>query len=168
MGSCAELLVALQHKPNTRPYSQYPPSLYALKDWWDKRNVTWFLRRKHVKKLSIRVIAVEFVYSIKTRRRFYSHANCSYRLVLARFTSLLFAMRTSTIATAYIKVTMITSTHFAWKTDDLMENARRNRHPQERRITPTCFPASRRNSTGKGGVLSCVSKWIGPRRIRGP
>ena len=53
---------------------------------------------------------------------------------------------------------MITSTHFAWKTDDSMENAWRNRRPQERRITPTCFPASRRNSTGKGGVLSCVSK----------
>ena len=31
--------------------------------------------------------------------------------VLARFTSLLFAMRTFTVATAYCKVTMITSTH---------------------------------------------------------
>ena len=103
MGCCAELLVALQRKTNTRPYSQYPPSLYALKDRWDKRNVTWFLRGKHVKKLSIRVIAVEFVHSIKTRRRFHSHAKRTYR-VLARFTSLLFAMRTFTIATAYIKV----------------------------------------------------------------
>ena len=44
-------------------------------------------------------IAVEFVYSIKTRRRFHSHAKCTYR-VLARFTSLLLAMRTSTVATA--------------------------------------------------------------------
>ena len=102
VGSCVEVLVALQRKPNTRPYSQYPPSLYALKDWWDKRNVTWFVRGKHVKKFSVRVIAVEFVYSIKTRRRFHSHAKCTYR-VLARFTSLLFAM-TFTIATAYIKV----------------------------------------------------------------
>ena len=24
-----------------RPYSRYPPSLYALKDWWNKSNVTW-------------------------------------------------------------------------------------------------------------------------------
>ena len=56
-----------------------------------------------MKKLSIRVIAVEFVHSIKTRRRFHSHAKRTYR-VLARFTSLLFAMRTFTIATAYIKV----------------------------------------------------------------
>ena len=32
-------------------------------------------------------------------------------LVLARFTSLLFAMRTSTVATAYKKVTINTSTH---------------------------------------------------------
>ena len=59
----------------------------------------------------MRVIAAEFVYSIKTRRRFHSHAKCTYR-VLARFPSLLFAMRTSTVATAYKKVTMITSTHF--------------------------------------------------------
>ena len=67
VGSCAELLVALQRKPNSRPYSQYAPSLYALKDWWDKRDVTWFLRCKHVKKLSIRVIAVQFVYSLSKR-----------------------------------------------------------------------------------------------------
>ena len=46
-------------------------------------------------------MAVEFAYSIKTRRRFHSHAKCTYR-VLAR---LLFAMRTSTDATAYKKVT---------------------------------------------------------------
>ena len=52
----------------------------------------------------------EFVYSIKTRRRFHSRAKCTYR-VLARSTLLLFAMRTSTVATAYKKVTMITSTH---------------------------------------------------------
>ena len=28
---------------NNRPYSRYPPSLRALKDWWNKSNVTWFL-----------------------------------------------------------------------------------------------------------------------------
>ena len=27
-----------------RPYSRYPPSLHALKDWRGKSNVTWFLR----------------------------------------------------------------------------------------------------------------------------
>ena len=52
--------------------------------------------------MPIRVIAVEFVYSIKTRQRFHSHAKCTYR-VLARFTSLLFAKRTSAVATAYKK-----------------------------------------------------------------
>ena len=46
----------------------------------------------------------------QTRRRFHSHAKCIHR-VLARFTPLLFTMRTSTVATAYNKVTMITSTH---------------------------------------------------------
>ena len=55
-------------------------------------------------------MVAEFVYSIKTGRRFHGHAKCTYR-VLARFTSLLFAMRTSKVATAYKKVTMITSTH---------------------------------------------------------
>ena len=60
--------------------------------------------------LPVRVIAVEFVYSIKTRRRFHGHAKRTYR-VLARFTSLLFAMRTSTIATAHKDETMLTSTH---------------------------------------------------------
>ena len=53
---------------------------------------------------------VEFIYSVKTRQWFHSRAKCTYR-VLARFTSLLFAMRTSKVATAYKKVTMITSTH---------------------------------------------------------
>ena len=55
-------------------------------------------------------MVAEFVYSIKTGRRFHGHAKCTYR-VLARFTSLLFAIRTSKVATAYKKVTMITSTH---------------------------------------------------------
>ena len=32
-------------RPN-RSYSRYSPSLHALKDWWDKNNVTWFLRRQ--------------------------------------------------------------------------------------------------------------------------
>ena len=27
-----------------RPYSRYPLSIHALKDWWDKSKVTWFLR----------------------------------------------------------------------------------------------------------------------------
>ena len=58
----------------------------------------------------MRVSAIEFVHSIETRRRSHGHAKCIYR-VLARFTSLLFTMMTSTIATAYKKVTMITSTH---------------------------------------------------------
>ena len=43
--------------------------------------------------LPIRVIMIEFVYSIKTRQWFHSHAKCTYR-VLARFALLLFATRT--------------------------------------------------------------------------
>ena len=43
---------------------------------------------KQVTKLQ--VIAVEFVYSIKTRRQIHSHAKCTYQ-VLARLRSLLFA-----------------------------------------------------------------------------
>ena len=49
--------------------------------------------------------AVEFVYSIKRDDDFIVSK------VLERFTSLLFAMRTFTVATAYCKVKMITSTH---------------------------------------------------------
>ena len=46
------------------------------------------------------VIAVEFVCSFKTRRRFLnSHANCIFR-VSSIFKSLLFAVRTSAVATA--------------------------------------------------------------------
>ena len=33
---------------NNRPYSLRLPSLQALKDWWDKSDVTWFLRGKQV------------------------------------------------------------------------------------------------------------------------
>ena len=28
------------------PNSRYPPSLHAFKNWWDKSNVAWFLRRQ--------------------------------------------------------------------------------------------------------------------------
>ena len=55
-------------------------------------------------------IAVEFVYAIKTRRRFNRLAKVTFR-ASTRLTSLLFAMRTSTVATAPKKVTMYTSTH---------------------------------------------------------
>ena len=55
-------------------------------------------------------IAVEFVYAIKTRRRFNRLAKVTFR-VSTRLTSLLFAMRTSTVATTSKKVTMYTSTH---------------------------------------------------------
>ena len=48
------------------------------------------------------VIVVEFLYSIKMKRQFRSNEKCTYR-ILARFTSLLFAMRSLTVATAYKK-----------------------------------------------------------------
>ena len=31
-------------KMANRPYSRHPPSLQALKDWWESSDVTWFLR----------------------------------------------------------------------------------------------------------------------------
>ena len=31
-------------KKISRPYLRYPPSLHAPKDWWDKYDITWFLR----------------------------------------------------------------------------------------------------------------------------
>ena len=31
-------------RQRNRPTSGYPPSLHALKDWWDKSGITWFLR----------------------------------------------------------------------------------------------------------------------------
>ena len=57
---------------------------------------------KQVINLPIRVIVVEFLYSIKTKRQFRSNEKCTYR-ILARFTSLLFAMRSLTVTTAYKK-----------------------------------------------------------------
>ena len=33
-----------QFKANKRPYWRYSRSLHTHKDWWDKCNVTWFLR----------------------------------------------------------------------------------------------------------------------------
>ena len=54
--------------------------------------------------------AVEFVYAIKTRRRLNRLAKGTFG-VSTRFTSLLFAERTSTVATASKEVTMFTSTH---------------------------------------------------------
>ena len=35
-----------------RHYSWYLPSLHALKDWWDKSDITWFLRGKQVKEIA--------------------------------------------------------------------------------------------------------------------
>ena len=55
-------------------------------------------------------IAVELVYAVKPRRRSYRLAKSTFR-VSTIFTSLLFAVRTSTIATASKEVTMFTSTH---------------------------------------------------------
>ena len=59
----------------SRPYSQHPPSLHAFYDSWDKSNhVTWYFRgqtsanRLFLRAVfSIRVIAVEFVYSLKIK-----------------------------------------------------------------------------------------------------
>ena len=55
-------------------------------------------------------IAVELVYAVKPRRRFYRLTKSTFR-VSTIFMSLLFAVRTSTVATASKEVTMFTSTH---------------------------------------------------------
>ena len=52
--------------------------------------------------LPIREIAVDFVYSLKTKQRFNGHAKCTV-CVSAKFTSLLLAVRTSTVASALKK-----------------------------------------------------------------
>ena len=60
--------------------------------------------------LPIREIAVELVYSLKTRQRFTSHTKCTLR-ISTRFAPLLLAVRTFIVATASQKVTMIICTH---------------------------------------------------------
>ena len=55
-------------------------------------------------------IAVDLVYSLKTKRRFNSHAKCAV-WVSTKLTSLLLVVMTSTVATASKKVKMVTSTH---------------------------------------------------------
>ena len=55
-------------------------------------------------------IAVDLVYAVKTRRQFYRLAKSTFR-VSTIFTLLLFAVRTSTVATASKEVAMFTSTH---------------------------------------------------------
>ena len=59
--------------------------------------------------LPMREIALDFVYSLKTKRRFNCHAKCNF--ASKKLTSLLLAVRTSTVAAASKKVKMITSTH---------------------------------------------------------
>ena len=63
---------------NNRPYSRYPPSLHARKDWWDKSNVRWFRRRQTSVKIyrGIQEIAVDFVYSRQKMKKFWSLRRC--------------------------------------------------------------------------------------------
>ena len=53
------------------------------------------------------MIVVECVYSLKSRGRFNSRAKCMYSSSFDRFATLLLGLRTSTVATASRKVTMI-------------------------------------------------------------
>ena len=58
-----------------RSYSQHPPSLHAFYDSWDKSNVVVFQGANKCQSVilwavfSIPTIAVEFVYSLKIKRR---------------------------------------------------------------------------------------------------
>ena len=58
----------------------------------------------------MREIAVDFIYSLNTKRRVNSHAKCTV-WVSTKLTSLQLAARTSTVATVSKKVKMVTSTH---------------------------------------------------------
>ena len=60
-----------------RPHSRYQLSLHAQKDWWDKCNVTWFLRAQtsdkicQYKKSHLHL----FILDNKKRRTFYHKDN---------------------------------------------------------------------------------------------
>ena len=53
-----------------RPYSRYQPSLHLLKDWWDRSDVMWFLRRQTSDK-SANTRNRSHVYFIVDNRTFY-------------------------------------------------------------------------------------------------
>ena len=44
-------LRATKYRQFNRSYSRYPPSLHALKDWWDKSDVTCFLKGQTADKI---------------------------------------------------------------------------------------------------------------------
>ena len=100
-----EVKTTSENSLTNRPYSRYPPSLNAgfridgIKAM--SRDISGGNKRWN---LAIRVIADEFLYSIKTRRRFWS---C--KMFSSSFDK--FYVILSTVATASIEVTMITSTH---------------------------------------------------------
>ena len=83
-----------------RSYFRYPPSLPV------SRNISG--GKQVIKSLPTRVVAVVFVCSNKSRQPFNSHAKCTVR-VSTGFTSLLFAVGTSIVATVSKKLTRITS-----------------------------------------------------------
>ena len=75
-----------------RPYSRYPPSLHALKDWWDKsmdNRKTFYhpwQKQCHLvfqgankrENLPLREVALDFVYFLQTKLRFNGHAKCKF------------------------------------------------------------------------------------------
>ena len=70
----------------------------------------WCFRVQRRTKFAHGEIAVDFVYSLKTKLRFNSHAKWNV-WVSTKLTLLLRAVRTSTVVIALKKVTMIASTH---------------------------------------------------------
>ena len=74
-------------RPN-RSYSRYSPSLHALKDWWDKNNVTWFLRRQTNNKICQCKKSRSSLFNLANRkwRTFYLKANYRWKWSLLLFT----------------------------------------------------------------------------------
>ena len=91
---------------NSRPYSR---SSYALQGRWDKSYGTWYISGgKQVIKFANTGNRGRVCLFYRNERTI----SCKmYISSLARFTSSLFTVRTSTVATAHKKVTKITSAH---------------------------------------------------------
>ena len=101
-----------------RPYLRCPPSLHALKDWWDKNNVTWHFR-KRVIKLPTRLMSRSSLFILsKQDDDFWS---CKSKVSIS-LTSLLRVVRMSTVVSASIKVAMITSNQNFSLSSSLGEN----------------------------------------------
>ena len=112
--SCAEMW-------KNRPYSPYPPSLLARKDWWDKGDVTWFLMGQTTNKvcqnrllsLLIGEFVVEFVQSRQQKILKTIMANCEWKWSLVVFFEAVATVNVLTASNNDVKLAETRTTHFA-------------------------------------------------------